>query len=118
MRWKRTTPLRWSITFAVVPDREHVRDRHAGRMGQRDVEVGEAATLRPGRDLAVQVHDGAAAALVEDLDVGPAHPFADAGAEGLQYGLLRREANGQVLDGPPLAAAVVLLCSGEHRVDD
>ena len=79
------------------PDRQRVRDRDAGGVGERDVEVGETVPGRPGGDLAVEPDVRPALRAADDLDVGPAHPLSDAGAEGLQHGLLGGEAGGQVL---------------------
>src|SRR5438128_1163824 len=87
-------------------------------MGDRDVHVGEPASLGPRSDLAVQEHLGPPATAWHDLDVGPAHALPDSGAEGLQHRFLRGEAAGEVLVRPALPEAVVLLAPGEQDVDD
>src|SRR5687768_17196848 len=110
MRWKRTTPLPCLLTLvAVVPDRQRVRDRDAGGVGQRDVEVGETVAGRPGGDLTVELDVRPALTAANDLDVRPAHSLSDTGAEGLQNRFLRGEPARHVLGAAALAAAVVPL---------
>src|SRR5262245_25785794 len=106
------------LVIGGVADQHRLRHRILAVVGQREQDA--PASLRLG-DLpasAAQHHRRRLTPLPPHLQLSPVHAHAEPGAQGLEGGLLGREAGGQVRDGIAAPAAVGDLVLGEHALQE
>src|SRR3984893_5147840 len=105
------------LVIGAVSDQHGLRHRVLAVVGEGEQHLHAALGERDGARAPGERHGGSLTALAPHLELAPVDPHAQAGAEGLEGGLLRREARREVRDRIAPAPAVGDLLLGEDPLE-